>query len=147
MDWATGIAIAAALLAATTAAGVVWQRRTGRVHGASGAAGDILAPLGLDAAALGERATLVQFTSEHCAQCPGVARRLQALAAETDGVRHVEIDLTRRADLADRFRVLQTPTTLVLDGRGDLAGRIGGVPRIDELRARIEGLRNPHVAH
>ena len=41
-------------------------------------------------------------------------------------MRHVDVDLTDRPDIADRFHVLQTPTTLILDARGVVRARIGG---------------------
>jgi thioredoxin-like negative regulator of GroEL len=55
-------------------------------------------------------------------------------------VRHVEVDLTHRPDIADRFRVLQTPTTLILDARGATTARIAGVPRSNEVRDRLDEL-------
>ncbi len=91
--------------------------------------------------ALGAAATLVQFSTAYCSRCPSTARQLAAIAADYAGVRHVEVDLTGRPDLADRFHVLQTPTTLILDARGAATARIGGVPRAHD-RARPP--RHPH---
>jgi thiol-disulfide isomerase/thioredoxin len=103
--------------------------------------------LDLDADELGDRATLVQFSTEFCTGCRPTARQLAVVASEYDGVRHVEIDLTHRADLAARFAVLQTPTTLILGADGALTARIGGVPRVRSVRHHLDTLTGrTHVA-
>jgi hypothetical protein len=62
---------------------------------------------------------------------------LGAIATETAGVQHIDLDLTHRPDLASQFSILQTPTTLILDARGVVRARIGGAPRRDEVRAAL----------
>jgi len=52
----------------------------------------------------------------------------------------VDVDLTHRADLARRFNVLQTPTTLVLDRAGRVRARVGGVPNRAALHAHLDDL-------
>ena len=42
---------------------------------------------------------------------------------------HIEVDITNRLDLAKKFHILQTPTTLVLDHSGRITSRIGGAPK------------------
>lgn len=120
-----------AVLAVAVGVGV-WRRRVdGRVRVVTG-------PV-LDAAALraplGERATLVQFSSEFCAPC-AQARRVLAAAAGP-GVAHVEVDAGDRDDLVRRFGVLRTPTVLVLDGGGRVVRRAGGVPAAADVRAAL----------
>jgi thioredoxin-like negative regulator of GroEL len=88
-------------------------------------------------APLGQRATLVQFSSEVCAYC-GPTRELLAEAARTrDGLAFVEIDAAARLDLARRLHVLTTPTVLVLAADGSVAGRAAGQPRKSELLAAV----------
>ncbi|WP_295013963.1 thioredoxin family protein [uncultured Microbacterium sp.] len=119
------VLLVVALLAATVAAGVVWRRRDGRrvaVH-----ADRHVDPADL-AHPLGSSATLVQFSTEFCARCPQVRRMLGEVAAERRGVVHVDVDLTSRADLAARYRVLSTPTTLLVDDEGRIRSRFTGVP-------------------
>jgi thiol-disulfide isomerase/thioredoxin len=167
MDWPAALTAGLALLAAATAAGLAWKASTGRLravrqpHGTRtadatpAATGTTPAPdgvdapvaraaaardLDLDAATLGDRATLVQFSTEFCTGCRPTARQLAAVAGDYDGVRHVEIDLTHRADLAARFAVLQTPTTLILGADGALTARIGGVPRLVAVRHHLDTL-------
>ena len=136
MDWPAALLAAVALPAGALALGLWWRSRTGRVAAASDVSA--VADLGLAPGALGSSATLVQFSTEYCSRCPSTARQLTSIAADYAGVRHVELDLTRRPDLADRFRVLQTPTTLILDARGSATARIGGVPRAHDVRNRLD---------
>lgn len=133
VDPVVALAVVVALVAATTAAGLVLRRRDGRLRATP-------VVTALPEAAPGATVTLVQFTTTYCSRCPGVSRLLRDLAAGRDGVVHREIDLTDRPDLAAEYRVLQTPTTLVLDHGGRLAARIAGVPRRDELDARLTTL-------
>ncbi|GGH46405.1 TlpA family protein disulfide reductase [Microbacterium album] len=133
------VALAAALLVAT-AVGVLVRRRDGRVGAVRG--DDPVAPstLGLDAATagFGERATLVQFSTEYCARCPATRRVLREVATARPGVAHVDVDLTHRPDVARRFGVLQTPTTLVLDGDRIARARIGGAPRSEDVVRELD---------
>ena len=143
MDWLPALIAGLGLPAVATAIGLAWRSRTGRVRETTVAAAgtdSAAAALDLRPAALGSAATLVQFSTEYCSRCPSTARQLAGVAAGYTGVRHVEVDLTHRADLADRFRVLQTPTTLILDARGRATARIGGVPRLDAVREHLDRL-------
>ncbi|MWB97984.1 thioredoxin family protein, partial [Agromyces seonyuensis] len=143
---------AAALVAVATAIGLVGRARAGRARAVRGAAGhephrETLHALRLSDDDLGEAATLVQFTSEFCAQCGGAARRLDQVAGDYAGVRRVEVDLTDAPEIAAHFRVLQTPTTLILDAAGTPVARIGGLPRAEAVRAHLDRLSgSPHVA-
>jgi thioredoxin-related protein len=53
----------------------------------------------------------------------------QELEQTADDVLHIEVDITYRLDLAKKFHVLQTPTTLVLNQNGRVTSRIGGAPK------------------
>jgi thioredoxin-like negative regulator of GroEL len=65
-------------------------------------------------------------------------RVLSQIAESTDGVSHIDLDLTHRPDIAAQFNVLQTPTTLILDATGQIRARIGGAPRPTDVRAALE---------
>lgn len=158
MDLVPALVAGLGLPLAALAAGFAWRARDGRVRTlaatdpADSTAADPprhdAADLGLAGDRLGADATVVQFSTAYCSRCPATARALGELAGGYDGVRHVEIDLTRDPALADRFRVTQTPTVLVLDADGRAAGRVAGVPRTTELRALIDDLtRRNHVPH
>ncbi len=88
--------------------------------------------------AVGRTGTLVQFSSALCAPCRATARVLGDFVADRTDVAHIEIDITERPDLASRFAVLQTPTTLVVDAAGAVRARIGGAVRRDVLAAELE---------
>jgi thiol-disulfide isomerase/thioredoxin len=127
-------AILLGLVAFTTVLGLVWRMRTGRVKAVTGSA-DVVS---LEEVPLRGRATLLQFSTEVCAPCVPTRRVLAALADELDGVHHVDLDVTRRPELASQFHILQTPTTLILDRRGVVRARIGGAPRPAEVRAALD---------
>ncbi|KJL46650.1 Thioredoxin [Microbacterium hydrocarbonoxydans] len=120
----TALAAAGALLLIAAVIGVVARVLDGRRRG-----GGHLRFDPADARAeLGTRATLVQFSTEMCARCPQVRRMLGSIAAGGEGLAHVEVDLTHRPDLSHRYKVLQTPTTFLVDDAGVVRARFNGVP-------------------
>jgi thiol-disulfide isomerase/thioredoxin len=86
---------------------------------------------------LGERATLLQFSSAFCAPCRATRRILAEVAGMIDGVAHVEIDAESRLDLVRELNVLRTPTVLVLAGDGRIVRRASGQPRKPDVIAAI----------
>ena len=88
-------------------------------------------------------ATLVQFSTELCARCPQVRRLLGGIADEHAGISHIEIDLTNRNDLATRYRVLQTPTTFLVDASGAVLSRWGGVPHRSAIEDALASVLAP----
>lgn len=82
---------------------------------------------------LGDRATLVQFSSAFCAPCRAARRTLSEVAAIVPGVVHVEIDAEHHLELVRRLGVVRTPTTLVLDSAGREVTRASGAPRRDQV--------------
>jgi thiol-disulfide isomerase/thioredoxin len=87
--------------------------------------------------ALGERATLVQFSSAFCAPCRATRRILADVAGMTDGVSHIEIDAESRLDLVRQLNVLRTPTVFVLAEDGRIVRRASGQPRKPDVIAAI----------
>ncbi len=92
---AIGVTLGVILLA-TVLASSGRRRPAGRAARGTTAYGPGALP-GLDA--LGDYATLVQFSTEYCATCPGDPPLLGEVAATRTGVTHVDVDLTlqRRA--------------------------------------------------
>lgn len=86
---------------------------------------------------LGERATLVQFSSAFCAPCRATRRILADVAGMTTGVTHIEIDAESRLDLVRQLNVMRTPTVLVLDDAGQVVRRASGQPRKPDVIAAI----------
>lgn len=132
----TTLVVVGALVAGSTVLGLVHRALNGRVRRSSGR--EIVRAKEIGVTALGSKATLLQFSSEVCAPCRTTNRVLSVLASEHFTVKHVDLDLTRRPDLAARFSVLQTPTTLILDGRGAVRARIGGAPRPETVRLELD---------
>jgi thiol-disulfide isomerase/thioredoxin len=160
------IALIAALVVAVVT-GLAWQRTNGRMRPASarrpragGAqqparasdqtaqtghaghtghtdqAGPLItgAELGLP---LGQRATLVQFSTAFCAPCRATRRILAEVAGMIDGVSHVEIDAESRLDLVRRLDIRRTPTVLVVGPDGRIAKRASGQPRKADVIAAV----------
>jgi thiol-disulfide isomerase/thioredoxin len=92
------------------------------------------------AAALGERATLLQFSSAFCAPCRATRQTLAFVAGQLPGVAHVEVDAEQHLDLVRRLGVQRTPTTLVLDARGRETTRAAGAPRREQVLAALEAV-------
>lgn len=86
---------------------------------------------------LGERATLVQFSSAFCAPCRATRRTLAEIAEMVDGVSHVEIDAEERLELVRELGILRTPTVLVLDAGGRIVRRAAGQPRKADVIAAL----------
>ena len=78
---------------------------------------------------LGERATLVEFSSAFCAPCRATRRVLADVADMTPGVAHIDIDAEQRLDLVRALGVMRTPTVLVLAPDGAIVRRASGQPR------------------
>jgi thiol-disulfide isomerase/thioredoxin len=145
-----GVVALIVALAVAVAAGLAWRRANGRMRatapqGAARAAGRPGEPaaspgpmitgaeLGLP---LGERATLVQFSTAFCAPCRATRRILAEVAGMTDGVAHVEIDAESHLDLVRRLDIRRTPTVLVVGPDGRIAKRASGQPhKVDVIAA------------
>lgn len=136
----TGIYVAVAALVLAAALGLVWRSRNGvlRTAGPAREGADVAR---LDAAelgaSLGERATLLQFSSAFCAPCRATRRVLTEVADMVEGVTHVEIDAESHLDLVRRLNVLRTPTVFVLDASGAIVRRGSGLPRKADIVAAL----------
>jgi thiol-disulfide isomerase/thioredoxin len=123
--------------------------RAGRAPGARPEGGRQAAPDGEGAAGqrrltgaelgqpLGERATLVQFSSAFCAPCRATRQILADVAGLTEGVAHIDIDAESRLDLVRSLNVLRTPTILVTDSHGRIVKRASGQPRKPDVIAAL----------
>jgi len=154
---ASGLIALAAALAVALVTGLVWQRTNGRIRGvrtvpaprgpqqhaadlaggpAAAETGPMLtgAELGLP---LGQRATLVQFSTAFCAPCRATRRILAEVAGMIDGVAHVEIDAESHLDLVRRLDIRRTPTVLVVGPDGRIAKRASGQPRKADVIAAV----------
>jgi thiol-disulfide isomerase/thioredoxin len=120
-------------------------RGTHRIHGV---AQESAAEPGADsllagtpwATQLGERATLLQFSSAFCAPCRTTRHVLADVAGRTKGVEHIEVDAEHHLDLVRRLGIMRTPTTLVLDREGRELTRASGAPRRDQVESALAAL-------
>ena len=86
---------------------------------------------------LGERATLLQFSSAFCAPCRATRRILGEVAGLVPGVAHVELDAEDHLDLVRRLGIVRTPTTLILDAQGHEVSRASGAPSRDAVLSTL----------
>jgi len=145
-----------AALAVAVVTGLAWQRTNGRIRGigsapapgtpkvlaadgAAVAAGPMLTSVELGLP-LGQRATLVQFSTAFCAPCRATRRILAEVAGMVDGVAHVEIDAESHLDLVRRLDIRRTPTVLVVGPDGRIAKRASGQPRKADVIAAVGDL-------
>lgn len=149
MSLETKLAILVTLVIAAAIAGLVWRARTGRAKAVKpsdesgfGPSVDLreLAAIkdGELVSAFGKGTTFLQFSSEYCTQCRQTARLLGELEAADDSILHIEVDITNRLELAKKYSILQTPTTLVLDSHGRIRSRIGGAAKPNVIQEEIQ---------
>ena len=86
---------------------------------------------------LGERATLVQFSTAFCQPCRATRRILADVSGTVPGVAHVEVDAESHLELVRRLDVRRTPTVLVLDAEGRIVRRASGQPRTVDVVAAL----------
>jgi thiol-disulfide isomerase/thioredoxin len=153
---APGLIALVAALAVAIVIGLAWQRTNGRIRGVRGStppgapqgptadgapadAGPRLTSMELGLP-LGQRATLVQFSTSFCAPCRATRRILAEVAGMVDGVAHVEIDAESHLDLVRRLDIRRTPTVLVVGPDGRIAKRASGQPRKADVIAAVGDL-------
>ncbi|GAA3046878.1 thioredoxin family protein [Kitasatospora albolonga] len=116
--------------------GLARKRWDGRVKVRTKDASQVLVADELGAE-LGERATLVQFSTAFCQPCRATKRVLGEVAQMVPGVAHVEVDAELNLDLVRRLDILRTPTVLVLDAAGRVVRRASGQPRRADVIAAL----------
>jgi thiol-disulfide isomerase/thioredoxin len=142
MPLETRIAIVLGLLALGVAAGLIWQARRGKAKKVSSGEQINLSEIGAmkngqPVTKFGQKVTFLQFSSEFCTACRQTAKLYSELEQVHPEILHIEVDITNRIDLANKFNILQTPTTLVLDSRGRVTSRIGGAVKQQTIQDEI----------
>ena len=89
---------------------------------------------------LGEKATLLQFSSSFCQPCRSTKVLLADIASRTPGVRHVEINAEEHLPLVRELGINRTPTTLILDKAGTIRGKASGLPKRSEVTDSLAAL-------
>lgn len=155
----TGVWVLVAVLVITTAVGLWYRRVNGRITDATPAPlpgivpsspDDPPAEIEADPGAtvsgplaqvlegrLGERATMVQFSSAFCQPCRATRRILEEVTVLVPGVSHVEIDAEDNLDLVRELDIRRTPTVLFVDARGVVRKHASGQPRKADVIAAL----------
>jgi thiol-disulfide isomerase/thioredoxin len=133
-----GLVVLVVALGAATAFGL-WRRRSdGRLRDA--AVDESRFPASALGIELGERATLVQFSTAFCQPCRATRRVLLEVAQMVDGVVAAEVDAEAHLDVVRQWGVMRTPTVFVLDASGAVVQRAAGQPRTADVIAAIGAL-------
>ena len=131
-----GLVIVAALVA------LIWKATTGKAKKVNDGEHVDLAEIaaikdGNPVTALSTKITFLQFSTDFCTFCGPTAKMLSALEVADPNVTHIEVNVTERLDLVKKYNIMQTPTTLVLDRKGNIQSRIGGTPKAHTLISEI----------
>ena len=84
---------------------------------------------------LGERATLVQFSSAFCSPCRATRTLLRDVTSRMDDVAYVDIDAESHLALVRQLGITRTPTVVVLDSEGAVVRQVIGLPRREQVVA------------
>jgi thiol-disulfide isomerase/thioredoxin len=134
----TGVWVLVGTIALATVLGLAWRRSQGRVRAAKMSS---LPPELRKLVDPASSVTLVQISTTFCAPCRHTRVLLADLAGRTEGLDHVDFDVTDHPEVAASLGVVSTPTTLAVDSDGVELMRVGGVPKRDTL---LSALR-PHL--
>lgn len=141
------------VLAAASAFGLWFRQANGRVRDAGApvqVAGPDDPPAAIESSSpesvalaaalvgrLGERATIVQFSSAFCQPCRATRRIVEEVCVIIPGVSHVEIDAEENLDLVRALDIRRTPTVLFLDRTGAVRKQASGQPRKADVIAAL----------
>ena len=102
------------VLVAASAFGVWFQRTRGEFRRKKTINGPRITPdqIGI---ALGERVTMVQFSSAFCSPCRATRVLLEQMVQTMPDVAYVHIDAESHLELVRQLNILSTPTTLFLN--------------------------------
>ncbi len=128
------VLVVAVLLVLACGFGLRRRSRDGRARREGG---DLRVHPGELGSPLGDRATLLQISTQFCAPCRAARLVLGRVAESTPGVRHVEVDAEEHLGLIRRLTIRRTPTVLVLDGSGVVVSRTVGVPTAEQVRTAL----------
>ncbi len=86
------------------------------------------------------RPMLLYFRSDTCAVCPAQGHYVDEVAAQWGDVTIERVDAARDPDTAARYRVFTLPTTVLLDGRGQVRHVNYGLTDTDKLGRQLAQL-------
>jgi thioredoxin-like negative regulator of GroEL len=133
------VVVLVGVLAGATLFGLWWRARNGRIAAPVVEANQpptgiqLWSRLGFDPG--DAQVTLVQFSTAFCQPCRATRGILADVAALRPGVKHVEVDAESHLDIVRELDIRRTPTVLLVDAAGRIAGRASGLPRKAEVVA------------
>lgn len=123
----------------TSAFGFWYQKSRGRIKVNAGNS-QLLSGPEIDSE-LGDRATLVQFSSAFCTPCRATRTLLSQVVTDYPGIKYVEIDAESNLELVRKLNINSTPTTLVLDANGMELSRAIGAPKRSDVINTLNSIR------
>ena len=91
--------------------------------------------------ALGERVTMVQFSSAFCSPCRATRVLLEQMVQTMPDVAYVHIDVESHLELVRQLNILSTPTTLFLNRDGTEVGRAMGTPKRSQVLTAVAAVQ------
>ncbi|MFD9501403.1 thioredoxin [Streptomyces sp. NPDC060035] len=88
-----------------------------------------------------DRPVLVEFTADWCGPCRQLAPVLSSIAAETDHIKVVQIDVDANPGITSRYAVLSMPTLMVFRDGEPVKSMVGARPKrrlLQELEDVLE---------
>ena len=129
----------ALILALASIYGLWYQAKSGKIKGSKAKSASLSSEdIGSE---LGQRVTLLQFSSAFCTPCRATRFLLADITSELDGVKHIDIDAEDNLELVRRLDIRTTPTTLLLDKYGIEVGRAVGTPKRGEVLASLAAIK------
>ena len=129
-----------AVLAAASVFGIWFRRTRGEFRRRITVDGPRLTPdqIGI---ALGERVTMVQFSSAFCSPCRATRVLLEQMVQTMPDVEYVHIDAESHLELVRQLNILSTPTTLFLNRDGTEVGRAMGTPKRSQVLTAVAAVQ------
>ena len=91
--------------------------------------------------ALGERVTMVQFSSAFCSPCRATRVLLEQMVQTMPDVAYAHIDAESHLELVRQLNILSTPTTLFLNRDGTEVGRAMGTPKRSQVITAVAAVQ------
>ncbi len=129
-----------AVLAAASVFGIWFRQTRGEFRRKKTVNGPRLTPdqIGI---ALGERVTMVQFSSAFCSPCRATRVLLEQMVQTMPDVAYVHIDAESHLELVRELNILSTPTTLFLNRDGTEVGRAMGTPKRSQVLTAVAAVQ------
>lgn len=131
-----GLLVVVLVLGVAAAFGIYRQRTEGKVKTVEPSV--LPKPVDHGIGELGERGTILQFSSAFCQPCKAAKIISKDIANIVPGVKHIDVDAESNLDLVRAFNVMRTPTIFVLNKDGQVSAKIAGVPRKEELLVALD---------